>query len=163
MAYLLDSNTLIEAKNHYYGFALCPGFWDWLEQQNNVRTVFSLDRVESELRAIQDELAEWASDRGNGFFLEFDALASSAMNRVALAVRQGGFRDHAVNAFMGSADPFLIAYALAHDHTVVTHEVHIEGRVRKVSIPTICQHLNVPCLRTFDMLRKEQASFVLAS
>lgn len=25
MIYLLDSNTLIEAKNRYYGMAVCPG------------------------------------------------------------------------------------------------------------------------------------------
>jgi len=84
------------------------------------------------------------------------------MSRVASVVHQGGFRDHAVKSFMGSADPFLIAYALAYGHTVVTHEVHIEGRVRKVSIPTICRSLHVPCLRTFEMLHRESACFVLA-
>jgi len=30
MPYLLDSNVFIEAKNKYYRFSLCPGFWDWL-------------------------------------------------------------------------------------------------------------------------------------
>jgi len=66
MVYLLDSNTLIEAKNHYYGFALCPGFWDWFEQQNRAGRVFSIDRVRTELRT------SWRSGRPivdrNSFF-----------------------------------------------------------------------------------------------
>lgn len=28
--YLVDSNVLITAKNGYYSFAICPGFWDWI-------------------------------------------------------------------------------------------------------------------------------------
>mgnify|MGYP006298525777 CR=1 FL=1 len=30
MAYLLDANVFIEAKNRYYGMDFCPAFWDWL-------------------------------------------------------------------------------------------------------------------------------------
>ena len=32
MAYLLDSDVFIRAKNDHYGFDLCPGFWEWLER-----------------------------------------------------------------------------------------------------------------------------------
>ncbi len=31
MAYLLDANVFIDAKNRYYGFDFCPGFWDWVD------------------------------------------------------------------------------------------------------------------------------------
>lgn len=31
MAYLLDTNVLIAAKNTYYGFDFCTAFWDWLD------------------------------------------------------------------------------------------------------------------------------------
>jgi hypothetical protein len=27
MSYILDSDVLITAKNSYYAFDLCPGFW----------------------------------------------------------------------------------------------------------------------------------------
>ena len=30
MAYLLDANVFIQAKNLHYGFDFCPAFWDWL-------------------------------------------------------------------------------------------------------------------------------------
>lgn len=32
MAYLLDTNVFIAAKNLHYGFDICPGFWSWLDQ-----------------------------------------------------------------------------------------------------------------------------------
>ena len=31
MAWLLDTNVLVNAKRDYYGFEFCPGFWDWLD------------------------------------------------------------------------------------------------------------------------------------
>lgn len=162
MAYLLDTNILIQAKNEYYGFDVCPGFWDWLTVRNSASGVFSIEPVFKELQKTQDELAVWASDRQSAFFLPLDAPANAAMSQVAAVVQRGGFKPHAVHEFMKGADPFVIAYAMAHKITVVTHEVHIPGAVRKVRIPTICKSLNVPCVRTFDMLRSENVRFVLA-
>lgn len=37
MAYLLDSNVLIEAKQRYYDFGVCPGFWEWLTVANTAQ------------------------------------------------------------------------------------------------------------------------------
>lgn len=31
MAWLLDTNVLVNAKRDYYGFEFCPGFWEWLD------------------------------------------------------------------------------------------------------------------------------------
>ena len=36
MNYLLDANTLIEAKNRYDQMSICPGYWDWLPKANRV-------------------------------------------------------------------------------------------------------------------------------
>jgi Domain of unknown function (DUF4411) len=30
MAYLLDADVFIQAKNLHYGLDFCPAFWDWL-------------------------------------------------------------------------------------------------------------------------------------
>ena len=30
MAYLLDTNSLFDAKNLWYRFDICPGFWEWI-------------------------------------------------------------------------------------------------------------------------------------
>lgn len=163
MAYLLDADTLIQAKNEYYSFDLCPGFWDWLDQQNQAGLVFSVKAVKEELEKGNDELAQWAKDRDTGFFLPVEARTSGAMAAVSGWVQAGNFREDAKRIFLAGADPWLIAHASAHEHTVVTHEVHIDGEQRKVKIPTVCRALNVPCVRTFEMLKTERARFVLRS
>ena len=162
MAYLLDANTLIQAKNEYYGFDLCPGFWAWLEQENAAGEVFSIDRIQQELKKGNDKLATWATEHGNAFFQPVDEQTIKAMTDVANWVQSGNFSDHAKRSFLAGADPFLIAHALAHRHTVATHEVHVEGQRSKVKIPTVCRGLKISCVRTFDMLRQKHASFVLA-
>ena len=30
MAYLLDTDVFIQAKNLHYGMDFCPAFWDWV-------------------------------------------------------------------------------------------------------------------------------------
>lgn len=35
MAYLLDADVLIRAKNLHYGLDFCPAFWEWLVEKND--------------------------------------------------------------------------------------------------------------------------------
>jgi hypothetical protein len=43
MAYLLDADVFIRAKNLHYGLDFCPAFWDWLIQSNADGVVFSVE------------------------------------------------------------------------------------------------------------------------
>ena len=45
MAYLLDADVFIRAKNLHYGFDFCPAFWDWLAQQSDAGIVKSIEKV----------------------------------------------------------------------------------------------------------------------
>jgi hypothetical protein len=162
MTYLLDTNTLIQAKNDYYAFKLCPGFWDWLSLAHGRGTVLSIDSVLKELRTGQDDLFEWAAKMPASFFAPIDSETLTQFARVAKWVQERDFREEAKHEFLSKADPLLISYALAHGHTLVTHEVHAEGAVRKVKIPTVCRALGVRTLRTFKMLTDAGARFVLA-
>ena len=69
MAYLLDANVFIQAKNLHYGLDFCPAFWDWLIETNAASTVFSIEKVGDEIAAGADELSTWAAARGPAFFL----------------------------------------------------------------------------------------------
>lgn len=163
MAYLLDSNTLIQAKNEYYDFAICPGFWTWIDIQSVDDSVFSIEPVLNEIKDGSDELTDWAIQRPN-FFLQLDEGTFAQIPSVVDWVQAGDFRREAKRDFLAKADPILIAYALAHPNTtVVTHERHIEGEKKKVKIPTVCRALGVRCIRTFAMLKHEETSFVLES
>lgn len=63
MAYLLDADVFIRAKNLHYGLDFCPAFWEWLIQSNADGTVFSIEKVGDEVQALTDELSEWAGAR----------------------------------------------------------------------------------------------------
>jgi len=51
MAYRLDANVFIQAKNLYYGLDFCPAFWDWLIAHNKAGRVFSIEKVGDEIEA----------------------------------------------------------------------------------------------------------------
>ena len=84
MAYLLDANVFIQAKNLYYGLDFCPAFWDWLIAHNEAGQVFSIEKVGDEIMAGGDDLATWALDRATSFFLK-----PEAGRRDAARARQG--------------------------------------------------------------------------
>lgn len=160
MAYLLDANVLITAKNLHYGFDFCPAFWDWLEQANAAGTVRSVERVSDELTVRDDDLSEWARNRPR-FFLGLtaeDVRAVAAVNRWA---NDSPDYDPAAKAeFADAADSFLVAQAAAGGHTVVTHERISDGR-RRIKIPNAAAANGVPWCTPFQMLRAERARFVL--
>ena len=160
MAYLLDANVFIEAKNRYYGLDFCPAFWEWLIAGNASELVFSIEKVGDELRAGDDPLAEWVGARGPGFFLPPDPAALPALGRVSEWTRGQGYAPAAIATFLEAADLYLVAQALAHGHVVVTHE-RPEDSVRKIKIPNACIGFGVKCVTPFEMLKASKVRFVL--
>ena len=160
MAYLLDANVFIQAKNLHYGFDFCPAFWDWLAQANAVERVFSIDKVGDELAAGDDELAIWAEALGPNFFLPPDALVFPSLARVSEWATSQSYDAAAVNTFLQVADYWLVSHALGHGHTVVTHEVPSPS-VKKIKIPNACGGFAIECISPYQMLRRERARFVL--
>lgn len=162
MPYLLDANVFIEAKKNYYQFDLCPGFWDWLIRENGTGKILSHDCILEELVGYGDKLSEWARNRGHAFFVKMDLATSESLQAVANWVASQPFKDRAKRDFLGGADPILIACGLGHGYTIVSHEVHVQGQLNKVKIPTVCQALNVKCMTPFQMLAVEKVVFELA-
>ncbi len=160
MAYLLDANVFIQAKNLHYGLDFCPAFWDWLVQENGTGKVLSVSQVADELLAGDDELANWAQARGESLFRETDPETLPAFTEVSTWVQSQNFEPAAVNTFLQVADYFLLAFAKAHGHTIVTHEVPSDSR-RKIKIPTVGIAIGVPSMTPYAMLRRERVRFVL--
>ena len=159
MAYLLDANVFIESRNRFYGFDICPGFWDWLDAAHVQEKVFSIEKVSDEL--VDDDLSEWAKNR-SGLFLRPDADVVESLQATSVWATSQDYDGAAVTTFLESADYYLVAHAHAHGHTVVTQEV-IANTKKKIKIPNACIGMDVKCMGTFDMLRAEKARFVLGS
>lgn len=160
MAYLLDSDVFIQAKNLHYGFDFCPAFWDWLIAANAAHRVFSIEKVGDELKAGSDELADWAGSREPGFFVAPDASMAAALTSVSTWATSQTYQPAAVSTFLQLADYYLVAHALAHGHTVVTHEIPSTS-TKRIKIPDACLGLAIKCVTPYEMLRNEKARFVL--
>lgn len=160
MGYCLDADSLIDAKNHYYGMDFCPAFWQWLDVQASAGQVLSIMEVAGELEPYGGPLKAWGEARKGPLFKGLDAQVTHWIAELAEWTMQQNYLESAKNEFLASTDLKLIAYAKAHGHTVVTREVHDDGR-RKVKIPTVCMAFGVDLTRTHDMLRTLRARFIL--
>jgi len=160
MAYLLDANVFIQAKNLHYGLDFCPAFWDWLIAHNKLQLVFSIEKVGDEIEAGGDELSDWAKQRGPDFFLKPDETMVPAFGTVSTWTTGRGYDPAAINTFLQVADYYLVAFALAHRHTIVTHEKP-ENSTKRIKIPNACIGVGVKCVTPYEMLRKERARFIL--
>jgi hypothetical protein len=160
MAYFLDADVFIRAKNLHYGLDFCPAFWDWLVEKNAAGQLFSIEKVEDEIKAVEDELSERAEARGEKFFVRPDASVFPALAAVSDWAMGQNYEPSAVNAFLQVADYYLVAQAHTGRHTVVTHEIP-SASVHKIKIPDACIGLGIKCMTPFEMLRRERARFVL--
>jgi len=161
MAYLLDSNIFIQAKNLHYGFEFCPAFWDWLSIGNDNGKVFSIEKVGDELSAQEDELSAWAIENLK-LFLKPDDEVVEALGKVSDWTVDQNYEQAALNTFFQVADFYLVAHALAKQHVVVTHEVP-SNSTKKIKIPNVCIGLKIKVMTPYEMLRLERAKFVLGS
>src|SRR4051812_1500817 len=100
MAYLLDANVFIQAKNLHYGLDFCPAFWEWLIHKNNEGQVFSIEKVGDEIEAGADDLAAWVEKRGASFFLKPDATMLPALGTVSTWAAGQDYAPAAVNTFL---------------------------------------------------------------
>ncbi|MDR4506750.1 MAG: DUF4411 family protein [Candidatus Brocadiaceae bacterium] len=160
MNYLFDANVFIQAKNLHYGLDFCPAFWDWLIENNKARKVFSIEKVGDELEAGNDELASWATARGADFFLKPDTRTVGDFANVSNWVTSQDYEPAAISTFLQIADYYLLAHALAHRFTVITHEKP-DNSTKKIKIPNACIGLGIKCMSPYEILRHEKARFVL--
>lgn len=158
---MLDANVLINAKNTYYPFDLVPGFWNWLKQEAEENRVYSIVRVRDELRKGNDQLARWARELPESFWLRDNtpATASALADLSGWANTPGRYSAIAVQTFYGSADYLLAAQAKANGFTVVTHETRAPKKTNRIRLPDACDALGVSVMTPFDWLRREASRF----
>lgn len=162
MSYLLDANVFMSAKNFHYGLDFCPAFWEWLVHKGNTGTVFSIDKVADEIEAGQDELTEWARIHGHHLFRRTPPALAAQFGQVSSWAMSQHYTPAAINTFFQAADFYLVAHALAGNHVVVTHE-HPSNSPNRIKIPDACVGLGVRFMTPYQMLRIEQARFVLGA
>jgi hypothetical protein len=165
--YVLDTNIFIQAKNDYYAFDICPGFWTALKRHGDAASVISVDRVFDELQHGYDDLSDWVKAAGDDFFKQTadQQVLAEYTRLVAWANSQPQLARAAKDEFSQSdnADAWVVAYAKVNGCVVVTHETFEPDIKKKVKIPNACQAFNVRYVNTFDMLRALKTKFILST
>lgn len=165
--FLLDSDAFIAAKNSYYAFDICPGFWEALLHQHHQARVFSISRVRGELlmgRKTED-LVQWVTKQvPDGLFLEVDEEeVTTAYTEIMLwAQRHTRYFDRAKAKFATGADGWLVAYAIVHGAVVITNEQPAPESKTEIKLPDVCAQFKVQYKDTFVMLRELAVQFDLA-
>jgi hypothetical protein len=165
--FLLDSDVFIAAKNTYYAFEICPGFWEGLLHVHEKGRVYSIDRVRNELLAgrREEDLVRWVRNVApKAFFHDSNANAvSSAYANIMLWVqRNSQYFDRAKAKFATEADGWLVAYSMVHGTVVVTNEQPRPDSKNRVLLPDVCNQFNVLYKDTFFMLKEVGLRFRLA-
>ncbi len=160
-SYVLDANVFIQAKNSYYAFDLCPGFWEALVSHE----LGSIDRVKAELISGKDELVKWIKET-----MLDSCIAPSDSEKVVKCFgeiatwvnAETRFSQASRKRFLDGADGWLIAYAKVNGCVVVSQEKPAPDG-QNVKIPDVCKAFAVKVVDTFDMLRSVGARFTLGT
>lgn len=162
--YIVDSDVFITAKNRYYAFDLCPGFWKCLIRRHLDGRVFSIDRVKAELLSGRktEDLVVWVkAEVPDGFFCGVDDEAVTAKYTEIMfwAQRSPDFTDAAKAKFATGADGWIVAFAAVNGAIVVTNERPAPEARREIKLPNVCDAFGVPYRDTFQMLRDLAVKF----
>jgi hypothetical protein len=156
--FVLDSDVFIAAKNAYYAFDICSGFWNGLLQQHQSGKVFSVSRVRGELMSGRktEDLVQWVQKQvPDSFFLDVDSAGVvAAFAEIMLwAQRHTRYTDGAKAKFATGADGWLVAYARVNGAIVVTNEQPAPDSKSEIKLPDVCAQFAVSAENTFTMLR----------
>lgn len=152
----IDADVLIQSHRERMPLDVAPGFWEGLEDAGRAGRVVVIRSVFKEIASGGDELAAWIRER-EALFVEEDRDQDTQLQYVNLtariADRKPPYRTNALEEFFGKADSWLVAQAAAHDYVVVTQEAMAPDGLRQVKIPDACALLEVPCIKTIELIR----------
>lgn len=159
LVYLIDSDVLITAKNRYYAFSICPGFWDSLLYGNAQGLIRSIDQVKQEILfgSDDDPLVQWVKSSVPADFFgdSADSEVVEAYREIMMwAQRQPRYTDAAKAKFASGADGWLVAYSRRKETVVVTNEQPAPDSQKAIKLPDICNAFGVPYEDTFSMLSR---------
>ncbi len=163
--YIIDTSSFID-MNKYYPQSAFKSFWNEFEKMITENRVGSPRMVLTELERQDDNICDWAKKYRNPLFHEKHdhyLLVQEILLKYPKLINPRDTKE--------SADPFLIAMALdminspqktllQYDVCIVTEEkVNKKQNSKKIKIPEVCIHYNIPCFSMIEMILKEGWEF----
>ena len=160
--YLLDANTLIDAKRDYYPISRVPEFWEWLiyqGRQGKIKIPIEVYEEFSDTRdkdGEMDELADWAASKEVKDALLF---IEQAEQDLVARITYGGYLPNPTDDQLKKIgrDPFLISYALRDIENrciVTTESSKPKSQGANRHIPDVCNDFNIRCINNFQMIKE---------
>jgi hypothetical protein len=151
--YCIDTNSIIDARNKLYPLDLFPGLWLKVEGLIMQGRLCAPEEVRRELEKKDDETKKWAKLQGGLFVPDSPDLISETQRIMAQ-------HPHLVNSTTGrsAGDPFVIALAKIHGHTLITEE-RKSGNSNHPRIPDVCAIYRMKWIRFTQLIRDEQWKF----
>jgi len=153
--YWIDSDSLIQSKNFFYGFDIAPGFWDFLKEHIVKGTIASPLRVYTELTDhSEDDLLRWVRllKQDGLLFVDPNKPVQECMGKVTDYIN-GKYPPQWATEFLDGADPWLISHANVTGGKIVTFEVPAPESKKEIKIPDVASQFHVKTLNIYDMVR----------
>ena len=164
--YIVDSNFFIQAHRSIYPLDIVQSFWLKVKSLSQNSTIVSIDKVKKEIydnSSHEDELKLWCVDNlPNDFFINTDTVLQNYILIVNWTNSMSHhFTPNAIQEFLETdlADPWLIAFAMSNNWTIVTYEKSQPERRNRIKIPEVCNQFNVRNIDTIQMFRELNESF----
>lgn len=162
MLYLLDANTLIDAKRDYYPIERVPEFWDWLifkGQKGIIKIPIEMYEEffdKKDKYGNKDELAEWSENEEVKKAL---LLKEEADPLLVTQITYEGYVSNPTDDELKKIgrDPFLVSYALndIKNRCIVTTEVSKPSKQgANRHLPDVCKHFNIRCINNFQLINE---------
>lgn len=154
--FLIDSNVFINAKYFHYNFNYCKMFWDYLIQLNKKDVIFSINSVKKELLAKPDEISTWINNEVPVSFFQDENTSMRNYGVLMNWAQALDVSDKAKEDFASQtkADAFLIAHAMTHGFSIISHEKSQEGAKKRIMIPNAAKAHGVETLTIYDFLSR---------
>jgi predicted nucleic acid-binding protein len=144
----LDTSALIDAWRNQYRPSVFPSVWEKMTALIAGGELVASMSVRDEIRAQDDELAEWVENHPVLFLEDDDEVQARVRRLYAEWPRPTDFM-----RFLAGADPFVIGRAACHGFAVVTSE-RFSGSLDHPKIPDACRHYGVRCIAAMDMFEE---------
>lgn len=153
MPYCVDTSAWMDGWQRYYPNDVFPTLWQRLHDRITAGEIIASEEVYVELARKDDALHKWLQERkqmlvpldediqthAGELLHEYPRLVDTLRNR-------------------STADPFVVATALARIAVVVTGELP-NGRLDKPKIPDVCRAKGIRCINFLQMIREMRLSF----
>lgn len=164
--FIVDSNFFIQAHRSIYPLDVVQSFWTKIKSLADNGIILSIDKVKREIydnSSHEDELKIWCeTNLPDDFFVNTDSVLQ---NYIAIVNWTNSMSHHyknrAIQEFLETdlADPWLVAFAMSNNWTIVTYEKSEPNRQNRIKIPEVCNQFNVRHINTIEMLRELNENF----